>query len=71
MSEWHEAAMTINGVPLTEGQALTVRVALESLAAELVSTEAALGDDEHGRRMTAAYLARIAELRKLQARRAA
>lgn len=57
-----ESRITINGVPLGEGQAMTVRVAIESLASSL---DDGLGDDEHGRAMVAAYRARIAELREL------
>lgn len=57
-----EPSITINGVPLTVGQAMTVRCAIESFATTL---EDGLGDDEEGRAMTAAYQARINELRAM------
>jgi hypothetical protein len=63
MPELHqEPTITINGTLLNSAQATTVRVAIESLASDLVS---GLGDDEHGRLMTAAYKARIQEIREL------
>lgn len=55
-----EPAITINGRPLTEGQAMTMRVALENFAMDLTE---GLGDDEHGKLMTGLYRARIAEIR--------
>jgi hypothetical protein len=55
--------MTINGHVVTEGQAMTVRVAIEAMARDLV--ESGLGDDEHGKIMTEGYLARIDELRRM------
>ncbi|WP_042298978.1 hypothetical protein [Paraburkholderia kururiensis] len=59
---WREAVITINGHCLTDAQSTTVRTALESLAMSL-NGDAPLGDDEHGRRMTAAYRARLEEIR--------
>lgn len=61
-----EAAITINGQPLTVGQSMAVRCALQSFATSL--SEEGLGDDEHGRAMTAAYLARIREINVLIAK---
>lgn len=58
---WTEALVTINGHTLTVGQSLTIRVALESMAADLTSN--GLGDDEHGQTMVTGYLARIREIR--------
>ena len=58
-----ELIKTLNGVQLTEGQALTLRVALESFAGELQRD--GLGDDEHGRALTRGYLARIEDLRRI------
>jgi hypothetical protein len=46
-----------------EGQSMTVRVAITSFAADLL--ENGLGDDDHGKKMTAAYLERIGELNAL------
>lgn len=57
-----EPSITINGVALTTGQAMTVRCAIESFASDL---EDGLGDDVHGLAMTAGYLARIDELRAM------
>lgn len=57
-----EPAIIINGVRLTTGQAMTVRVALGSFA---MSLNDGLGDDEHGRQMTAAYRERLRELFQL------
>ena len=59
----NEPNITINGVKLTQGQAMTMRVALESYALEMQTT--GLGEHEHGRRMSQAYLARIREIRAL------
>ncbi len=55
-----EADITINGTRLTEGQAMTVRVALSDLAASLFA--GGLGDDEHGKRMTDGYQKRLTEI---------
>lgn len=54
-----EPEIIINGKVLTIGQAMTVRVALGSFA---ISLNEGLGEDEHGRRMTAAYRERLREL---------
>lgn len=56
-----EPRITINGVEMSPGAAMTIRVALESFALDL--TETGLGDDKHGRGMTKAYLERIGEIR--------
>jgi hypothetical protein len=61
MAENIEADITINGKRLTGGQSMTVRVAIEHFALWL-ATEGC-GDDEHGKRMNAAYLERIREIR--------
>ena len=63
MSGTSEPTITVNGVPLTIGQAMTVRVALNSLAVDLRSD--GMGDDEHGRRMTEGYLTAIGEIFRL------
>jgi hypothetical protein len=57
-----EPRITINGHDLTEAQAMTVRVVLESFSLEL-SQDDALGTDEHGTIMRRAYLDRILEIR--------
>lgn len=58
-----EPNITINGKQLTIGQAMTIRVALESFCMSLWSE--GLGDDAHGKAMTEGYLARAAEIRAL------
>lgn len=49
-----EPSICINGKSLTEGEAMTVRVALTCYMLELQSRDA-LGSDEHGRAMVEAY----------------
>jgi hypothetical protein len=51
-----EPIITINGHLCTPGEAMTLRVALQSFLMDLA--EKGLGDDEHGRKMTANYQAR-------------
>ena len=63
MNTPREARIVISGTALSEGQSLTVRVAVEDFAQFL--QDKGLGDDEHGRRMTENYLARIYEIRNL------
>ena len=50
----NEASIIINGVVLTNAEAMTVRVALNGFIMEL--SENGLGDDEHGKAMTKAYI---------------
>lgn len=56
-----EATIVINGRECSPGEAMTIRVALEAFATDLVTN--GLGDDEHGRKMTQSYLARVRDLR--------
>ncbi len=49
-----EPTITINGRPLTPSEAMAVRVAISSYHGEMADPTA-LGDDEHGRAMVAAY----------------
>lgn len=58
-----EPSITINGAVLTEGQAMTVRVALEHYAHFL--TVEGLGKDETGKAICAGYLRNIGEIRRL------
>jgi hypothetical protein len=58
-----EARITINDVPLTTLQSMTVRVALATFAMDL--NDAGLGDDEHGTIMTQSYLAAIRAIHRL------
>ena len=57
-----EPAITINGHYLTEAQASTIRCAIEAMASSLAD---GLGEDTVGRELTAAYKARIDELRAM------
>lgn len=60
-----ELKITINGKELTEAQALTVHVALQSFAMDLAHKPMILGDDEHGRFMVKSYLANITAINNL------
>jgi hypothetical protein len=57
-----EPHIVINGYTLAKGEAMTVRVALESFAMDMEVD--GLGDDEHGKRMSEAYLKNIHSIRK-------
>jgi len=59
----NEARITINGVELTIGQSMTLRVALQSFAMDL--REKGLGSDETGKAIAKGYLARISEMNDL------
>ncbi len=59
----NEARITINGVELTIGQSMTLRVALQSFAMDL--RENGLGSDETGKAIAKGYLARISEMNDL------
>lgn len=62
MSEpWNEAFVTINGVGLTIGQTMALRVAAAAFHTEMGAPDA-LGEDEHGREMAAGYRARLTEV---------
>ena len=57
-----EPQIIINGQQLSVGEALTVRVAIESFATTL--NVEGLGSDAIGESMTGRYLARISDIRK-------
>ena len=61
--KYQEPRITINGTELTAGQSMTVRVAISSFIINMQSD--GLGDDEHGKIMTAAYLERAREVEGL------
>lgn len=61
----NESDITINGVQLTNAQAMALRVACTAYHQEMASNPDALGDDEHGRRMVAAYRDRLGEVLRL------
>ena len=56
-------ALTINGIAATEGQAMTLRVAVQTFLMSLAET--GCGNDEHGRRMTANYQRLCGEINDL------
>jgi len=58
----NEPEIIINGQHLTPSEAMTVRVALEGFAVDLVAN--GLGSDENGKRMTAGYLDAIGRIRQ-------
>ena len=61
--EWEEPEIVIDRHVLTMGQAMTIRVAIEAFAADLASH--GLGNDDHGKKMTIAYLDRINDIREI------
>jgi len=61
-----EPVITINGRPLIESQAMAVCVAILAYHQEMADP-LALGDDEHGKRMTGAYRDRLGEVISIMA----
>jgi hypothetical protein len=61
-----EAEITISGVKLSQAQAMVVRMACSAMHREMQSPDA-LGDDEHGRRMTIVCRERLNEILPLLA----
>lgn len=59
----NEPTITINGYTLSQAEAMTLRVSLGNFAIFL--TDEGLGDDEHGKALTAGYLAAIRSITKL------
>lgn len=58
-----EPAIVVNGVALTHGECMTVRVALSNFALDLMHN--GLGDDDHGQRMVRAYLEAIRSIHRI------
>ena len=58
-----EPDIEVNGSLLSSGQAMVVRVALETFYRDL--SENGLGDDEHGKKLLEAYVNCIKEIREL------
>lgn len=58
---WNESEVIINGQNIGAGCAMTIRVAIEVFATDLI--ENGLGDDEHGKQMVKNYLSRIDDIR--------
>jgi hypothetical protein len=59
----NEPQISINGIPLSEGQGMAVRVACEAFLSQM--REEGLGDDEHGKLMAELYAERLLEVRGL------
>lgn len=62
----NEPIKTLNGVTLSVGQALALRVAIGAYQAFM--SEEGLGDDEMGKGMTSAYQGRLQELQEIYQR---
>lgn len=62
--KYPEPQVTINGHHLTDGQAMALRVALDSFRATLIDDDA-LGEDEHGIAMTQQYRQRLVEISRM------
>jgi hypothetical protein len=58
----NEPSIIINGIKLSNGESMTVRVAIESFYSYL--TEEGLGDDEMGIKIRDGYLGCIYQIRK-------
>lgn len=61
-----EPEIIIDGLRLTEGQSMAVRVAIGSYAMEM-SVKGALGDDDTGEAIRKGYRDRLAEVGRLMA----
>lgn len=66
MTNWSEASVTINGVKLTDAQSMTLRVALTDFHERMADPDC-LGEDDHGRRMVAAYRKMASEMLSIMA----
>lgn len=62
-----EPMIVINGVTLSDAQAMSLRVAVGSLMQDM-QDPTALGDDEHGRFMVGAYRLRMQQIEGLMLR---
>ena len=59
----NEPSIIINGIKLSDGAAMTIRVALESFWLDLNAN--GLGNDDHGKKMVIAYKGQINQIREL------
>jgi hypothetical protein len=59
-----EAVVLVNGIHLSVGQSMALRVAVGHMLHDL-QDPLHLGDDEHGRFMVKAYKARLEEVQEL------
>lgn len=57
-----EPQIIINGRDIGPGCSMTIRVAIECFASDLI--ENGIGDDDHGKKMTKTYLDKIHEIRE-------
>lgn len=64
-SNMTEPDILVEGVRLSFGQAMVLRVAASNFAMDLGLDPLALGDDEHGRAMVKSYRARLLEVLRL------
>ncbi len=64
----NEPKITINGVDLTEAQAMTMRVALSNFGAAMAQPYA-LGADDHGKAMARLYTERSGEILAMMVRK--
>lgn len=60
-----EPQIDINGMRLSVGQAMALRVACTAYLDEMANDPDALGADEHGRRMTLLYATRLRDVVRL------
>ena len=65
MAEFAEPQITINGQPLTEAQAIAVRIAVTDLLSQIGLGEQPFGDDEVGAKMEALHKERLTEVIKI------
>jgi len=63
MKEWTEPDFILNGTRLSKAQSMTVRVAIGHFSSYLIHE--GLGDDQHGKQITDAYLDRLQEIEDL------
>jgi hypothetical protein len=64
----NEPTITVNGVTLTEAEAISVRVAVSSFLGEMQGPNP-LGNDAHGIFMAAAYTRTLTEVERLMLNR--
>lgn len=57
-----EPDITINGITLSAGQAMAVRVACSNMDAEFKADEEVLGSDDEGHELREVYMQRIVEV---------
>lgn len=63
----NEPSIIINGIKLSDGAVMTIRVALESFWIDLKAD--GLGNDNHGKNMAVAYKGQINHIRDLMFKR--